>query len=165
MPQLVEMKVYGLDKLMRDIRKLPAEAQDELRAASREIAGGAMYRAWYDAAMGAGRYGPVIAESIKVKKSDRIPSITIGNARKQLSGGASASNVRFPSSEGASGRGGRGTYRGSKATAGRGRRTHPFPVVFGGGTGWLKNMAKYKPEAYKEWLKAVDRIKTKFERG
>lgn len=165
MPQAVEMHVYGLDKLMRDIRALPAEAQDELRKASQEIAGGAMYRSWRDAAMGAGRYGPVIADSIKVKKSDRIPSITIGSAKAQLSGGASASNVRFPSSEGAKGRGGRGTYRGSKKLAGRGRRVHPFPVVFGGGTGWLKNMAKYKPEAYKEWLRAVDRIKAKFERG
>lgn len=165
MPQAVEMHVYGLDKLMRDIRALPAEAQDELRKASQEIAGGAMFKAWQGAAMGAGRYGPVIAGSIKVKKSDRIPSITIGSAKAQLSGGASASNVRFPSSEGSKGRGGRGTYRGSKKLASRGRRAHPFPVVFGGGTGWLKSMGKYKPEAYKEWLRAVDRIKTKFERG
>ena len=165
MPQAAEIRIYGLDKLMRDLRKLPAEAQDELRAASREIAGGPMYEAWRDAALRAGPWGPQIADSIKVKKSDRIPSINIGSAKKAFSGGASPSNVRFPSSEGNQGRGGRGTYRGTKKLANRQRRGHGFPAAFGSGTGWIQGMKRYKPEALKEWLKAVDRIKSKFERG
>jgi hypothetical protein len=165
MPQAAEIRVYGLDRLMRDLRKLPAEAQQELRDASAEIAGGPMYEAWHGAAMKAGPWGPRIAESIRVKKSDRIPSIQIGAARRVFSGGASASNVRFPSSEGSSGRGGRGTFRGTKKLANRERRGHGFPAAFGSGTGWIKDMKRYKPAALREWMKAVDRIKAKFERG
>lgn len=164
MPRLAEMQVYGLDKLMRDLRKLPPEAQDELREASMAIAGGPMKDAWTSAAMGAGPWGSKIAGSIKVKK-DRIPSINIGSAGKSYSGGASTSNVRFPSSEGSKGRGGRGTFRGSKALANRGQRGHGFPAAFTVGTGWLKAMGKYKPAALREWMKAVDKVCNKFERG
>lgn len=164
MPVAAEIHVYGLDKLMRDLRKLPPEAQDELREASMAIADGPMKEAWTEAALAAGPWGGKIAGSIKVKK-DRIPSINIGTRGKSYSGGASTSNVRFPSSEGSKGRGGRGTFRGTKALAGRGRRGHGFPVAFGSGTGWLKSMGRYKPAALREWRAAVDRVCDRFERG
>lgn len=164
MPRAVDIQIYGLDKLMRDMRSLPAEAQDELRQASMDIAGGPMLESWQAAALQAGPWGGRLADSIRVKK-DRIPSINIGTAGRSFSGGASTSNVRFPTSEGNSGRGGQGTYRGSKKLANRDSRGHPFPVAFGRGTGWLKQMGKYKPQALREWLAAVDRIKRKFERG
>lgn len=150
MARVADIEVLGLNKMLRDMRKLPKEAQDELRKESLNIATKLMVPYWQDAAGNAGPWGGAIAKTVKAKR-DRIPSVSMGANRRAFSGGASPTAVRYPSHAGPSGR---------SAAAG----TLPA-AFFTQSTGWMQQMGKYKPEALKLWLRAVDRIKTKFERG
>jgi hypothetical protein len=95
----VEAYVLGLNRLLRDLGKLPKEAQAELRDASQRIADTMMVPAWRAAAMQAGPWGPRLAESVRSKR-DRIPAVNIGGNRRVFSGGASPTMVRFPSHAG-----------------------------------------------------------------
>jgi hypothetical protein len=148
--RVADIEVLGLNKMLRDMRSLPKEAQDELRKESKDIASKLMVPYWQAAAGQAGPWGGAIAATVKAKR-DRIPSVSIGANRRAFSGGASPTMVRFPSHAGTSGR------SGSAGT---------LPAAFyTQATGWMQQMGKYKPEALKLWLKAVDRIKSKFERG
>lgn len=144
-----QVQIYGLDKLMRDLRGLDKEANDELRTASKEIATRLMVPAYQDAADQAGPWGAEIAATVKAAR-DRIPSVSIGSRARRFSGGASPTTVRFPSNSGYQGRSGaRGT----------------MPRAFGSGYGWMKKMGAYKGDALGEWLRAIDRVKRKFEAG
>lgn len=147
MARIAELEIFGLTSLLRDMRNLPKEAQNELRVSSKDIAGRLMVPAYKQAAMQAGPWGGAIAATVRAKR-DRIPSVSIGSNRRAFSGGASPTMVRFPSHAGNQGR--------SSAT---------MPPAFGSGTGWMRSMGKYKGAALREWLDAVDRIKRKFERG
>lgn len=147
MARIAELEIFGLTSLLRDMRNLPKEAQNELRVSSKDIAGRLMVPAYKQAAMQAGPWGGAIAATVRAKR-DRIPSVSIGSNRRAFSGGASPTMVRFPSHAGNQGR--------SSAT---------MPPAFGSGTGWMRQMGKYKGAALREWLDAVDRIKRKFERG
>lgn len=145
-----QVQIYGLNTLMRDLRGLDKEAQNELRDASKDIASRLMVPAYKEAAMQAGPWGGAIAGTVKAAR-DRIPTVAIGsNRRNAFSGGASPTMVRFPSNSG---------YKGRAGAAGT------MPKVFGAGYGWMKKMGKYKGNALKEWLQAVDRVKRKFEAG
>jgi hypothetical protein len=144
-----QIQVYGLNSLLRDLRKLDKEAQDELRTASKDIASRLMVPAYQDAANEAGPWGAEIAATVRAKR-DRIPSVSIGSRARRFSGGASPTTVRFPSNSGSGGRAG---------AAGT------MPAAFGSGYGWMKKMGRYKGDALKEWLQAIDRVKRKFEAG
>lgn len=144
-----QVQIFGLNSLLRDLRKLDKEAQDELRTASKEIASRLMVPAYQDAADQAGPWGGEIAATVKAAR-DRIPSVYIGSRARRFSGGASPTTVRFPSNSG---------YRGRSGAAGT------MPVAFGAGYGWMKKMGRYKGDALKEWLQAIDRVKRKFEAG
>jgi len=145
--RIAELEIFGLTSLLRDMRNLPKEAQNELRVSSKDIAGRLMVPAYKQAAMQAGPWGGAIAATVRAKR-DRIPSVSIGSNRRAFSGGASPTMARFPSHAGNQGR--------SSAT---------MPPAFGSGTGWMRQMGRYKGAALREWLDAVDRIKRKFERG
>jgi len=148
--KIADIEVYGLNKMLADMRQLPKEAQDELRKESKDIATRLMVPYWKAAAGQAGPWGGEIAATVRAKR-DRIPSVSIGSNRRRFSGGASPTAVRFPSHAGPSGR----------AAAGG-----TLPATFyRNATGWMQQMGKYKPQALKEWLSAVDRIKRRFERG
>jgi hypothetical protein len=150
MAKVADIEVYGLNKMLADLRSLPKEAQDELRVESKDIASRLMVPYWKAAASQAGPWGGEIAATVRAKR-DRIPSVSIGSNRRRFSGGASPTAVRFPSHAGPEGR----------AAAGG-----TLPATFyQRATGWMQQMGKYKPQALKEWLTAVDRIKRKFERG
>ena len=56
-----QIQIVGLNNLLRDLRKLDKEAQDELRTASKEIATRLMVPAYQDAADQAGPWGAEIA--------------------------------------------------------------------------------------------------------
>ena len=144
-----QIQVYGLNSLLRDLRTLDKEAQDELRTASKEIATRLMVPAYQDAADQAGPWGAEIAATVKAAR-DRIPSVSIGSRARRFSGGASPTTVRFPSNSGYAGR------SGANGT---------MPSAFGAGYGWMKKMGRYKGDALKEWLQAIDRVKRKFEAG
>jgi len=144
-----QIQIFGLDSLLRDLRKLPKEAQDELREASKDIASRLMVPAYQAAAMQAGPWGGAIAATVRAKR-DRVPSVSIGSNRRTFSGGASPTMVRYPSQSG---------YQGRAGAAGT------MPAVFGAGYGWMGKMGRYKGDALKEWLQAVDRVKYKFEAG
>lgn len=144
MARLVEVRVDGLNSLLRDLRALPKEAQAELRDASKDIAARHMVPAWRAAAMGAGPWGPKLAESIRAKR-DRVPSIVIGSTRKAFSGGASPTMVRFPSH------------------AGQTRQATPEAFE---PTGWMSRAKPaYIGRAMAEWGFAVDKIVRDFNNG
>lgn len=139
---IVEAYVEGLNDVLRAFRALPKEASAELRKSSMEIADRHMAPAWRNAALYyAGPWGQVIADSVKVKR-DRVPAVTIGGNRKVLSGGGSATMVRYPSD------------------TGEGRESFaPFEQ-----TNWISNVRGYQPAALREWGAAVDRIVGKWGR-
>lgn len=144
MPQLVEARVVGLNSLLRDLRALPKEAQNELRSASSVIAERHMVPAWRAAALQAGPWGPKIAASVRVRR-DRVPAVVIGGRRAVFSGGASVNQVRFPSH------------------AGRVRES--IPKAFKR-TKWMKSVhRRYIGGAIREWGTAVDRIVRQFNNG
>lgn len=149
MARTAQIQVFGLNDLMRDLKKLDKESQDELRVASKDIASRLMVPAYQNAADYAGPWGAEIAATVKAKR-DRIPTVTIGARRQVFSGGASATTVRYPSQSG---------------TRGRSGAAGLMPPAFGSGFGWMKKMGAYKGDALGEWLKAVDRVKRKFEAG
>jgi hypothetical protein len=144
----VDAYVTGLNELLRDLKALPKEYQDKLRDASVDIATRYMVPSWQSAALnGAGRYGPAIAGSVKAKR-DRIPSVSIGSARRAFSGGASPTMVRYPSDSGVT----------NPKTPGPG-------VVFGDGSKWISQARGYAPLAMQEWGHAVERVCADFNRG
>jgi hypothetical protein len=149
MARVADVQIFGLTEMMRDLRRLPKEASDEMRKSSQQIATDLMVPYWKAAAESAGPWGGRISSTVRAKR-DRIPSVSIGSNRRAFSGGASPTAVRYPSHAGGKGRAG---------AAGT------LPPAFGDGFGWMRSMGKYKPEAVKKWLEALDRVKRKFERG
>ena len=133
--------IVGLNEVLRAFKALPKEASGELRDASMKIAEKHMAPAWRNAALFyAGPWGQVIADSVKVKR-DRVPAVNIGNNKKTLSGGGSATMFRYPSSSGQ-------------------RRDSFAPIEQ---TEWLTKTKAYQPAALAEWGRAVDRIVKKWD--
>lgn len=99
MARRYETAVPGLNRLLRDLRALPKEAQAELRTASQDIADRHMVPAWRAAALKAGPWGERIAGSVRSRR-DRVPVVVIGSNRRTLTGGASPTMVRYPSAFG-----------------------------------------------------------------
>jgi len=132
--------VDGLNDVLRAFRKLPKEASVELKTESSRIAANIMVPAWRDAAMEAGPWGDVLADSIRVRK-DRLPAVNIGGNRKKFSGGATPTMVRYPSSS--------GQARDSFA---------PFER-----TNWMEHARTYIGPAMQAWGQAVDRVVKKWE--
>ena len=159
MAKVADIEVYGLNKLLKDLNRLPKEANDELKDASNNIATKLMVPYWQKAARGAGEpWGSAIADSVKAKK-DRIPSVSIG-ARRKAFGNATVNTVRYPSHAGRRGKSGaKGMAQGRAAV----KKTLPATFYFGC-TGWMEQLGDYKPKALKEWQDAVDRIRRKFHR-
>jgi hypothetical protein len=139
--RVTDLYVDGLNDVLRAFKALPKEASKELRAASLDIAGRYMAPAWKEAAGYAGPWSEVLAESVKVRR-DRVPAVSIGNMKQTLSGGGTATMVRWPSSSGE-----------------RGNSFAPFVQ-----TNWLKRTGGYKQAAIREWAAAVDRIVEKWDR-
>jgi hypothetical protein len=137
---VTELYVDGINDVLRAFKALPKAASQELRAASMEIAGRYMAPAWREAAGYAGSWGDVLADSVKVKR-DRVPAVSIGGNKKVLSGGGTATMVRYPSSS--------GNARQSFA---------PFEQ-----TDWLRRTGGYRQAAIQEWGRAVDRIVSKWD--
>jgi hypothetical protein len=132
--------IEGLNQVLRAFKALPKEASAELRQASQAVASQHMMPAWQEAARsGAGPWGEVIANSVKVRR-DRVPAVQIGGNRKAFSGGATATMVRYPSDS--------GQKRDSFA---------PFEQ-----TNWISNVRRYQGPALQEWAQAVDRIVAKW---
>jgi hypothetical protein len=137
---VTELYVDGINDVLRAFKALPKAASQELRVASMEIAGRYMAPAWREAAGYAGPWGDVLADSVKVKR-DRVPAVRIGGNKKVLSGGGTATMVRYPSSS--------GNARQSFA---------PFEQ-----TDWLRRTGGYRQAAIQEWGRAVDRIVSKWD--
>lgn len=136
--------VPGLNALLRDLKGLDKEHQDELRKSSMAIATKYMVPAWTSAAAGAGPWADRIAGTVKAKR-DRLPAVQIGANRKAFSGGASVNMVRYPSH------------------AGRVRDSIPHAFVQ---TDWMKRVKPaYIGSAMSEWGSAVDRVVDDFNRG
>lgn len=139
MAKRADLRIEGLGKILKDLRKLPKEANAELRRASVDIATRHMLPSWRNAALTAGPWGPKLAASIRVR-SDRLPALLIGKDRKVFSGGASTNMVRFPAFQGTA---------------------NKWPP-FGEGTGWIDRRRPYAQQALAEWTKAADLIARKW---
>ena len=137
--------IPGLNALLRDLRGLDKDSQNELRTASTAIADRYMVPAWKSAAQGAGPWSDHIADTVKAKR-DRLPAVQIGaNRKKAFSGGATVNMVRYPSH------------------AGRVRESIPAAFV---ATGWMRAAKPaYVGDAVAEWGQAVDRIVDTFNAG
>ena len=147
--KLFDSGIDGLNDVLRALRKLPKEANKEMRQASKNIAERHMVPAWKKAALeGAGPWGEAIAGSVRAG-ADRVPKVMIGSNRKAVSGGASPTMLRYP------------TDKGNRARAGQGVNNR-MPAAFGSGTNWISQSRDYVPEAIKEWGKAVDQIVMKW---
>ena len=81
MAKQVDIRIEGLNALLKDLRKLPKDATVELRRASVDIATRHMLPSWRAAALTAGDWGPKLADSIRVR-SDRLPALLIGSYPK-----------------------------------------------------------------------------------
>ena len=151
MPRVNEAYIPGLNGLLRDLRKLPKEAQGELRDASVDIATRHMVPAWRSAALRAGPWGRKIAESVRARR-DRVPAVIIGGGRKVFAGGATATMVRYPS------------HAGQDARAAKGARNR-LPAAFTR-TGWMRTVRPaYIGQAVQEWGDAVGRVCRDFNNG
>ena len=145
MAKSYDVRVEGLNELLRDFRKLGKEAAAEMRDASQKIADKHMAPSWRNAALSyAGPWGQAIADSVKVRR-DRLPAVNIGGNRRVFSGGATATMVRYPSDKGSRARGGRGVR-------------NSIPPAFGEGSNWIEQATGYQDDALREWSQAVDQI-------
>lgn len=149
MPRRSETAVPGLNRLLRDLRRLPKEAQGELRSASQGIADRHMVPAWRAAAQKAGPWGARIAESVRSRR-DRVPVVVIGSNRRNMTGGASPTMVRYPSNAGQDSRAGVRGY---------------LPKAFVR-TDWMDNVQPaYIGPAMREWGQAVSGVCREFNNG
>lgn len=148
MARTYDAAIPGLNRLLRDLRGLPKEAQAELRTASQQIAERRMVPAWqYAARAYAGPWGDRIAESVRARR-DRVPVVVIGGKRRVFSGGATPNEVRYPAHRGTTGRAGQAA------------------AMFGTGTGWIDRVDKgYIGGAMQEWAAAVSGVCRDFNRG
>lgn len=137
--------IPGLNRLMRDLRGLDKESQNQLRDASSDIARRHMVPAWQSAARKAGPWGERIAATVKAKR-DRLPAVQIGaNRRRAYSGGASVNMVRYPSH------------------AGRVRQSIPLAFTR---TDWMQSVQPaYIYPAIREWGNAIEDVVRDFNNG
>ena len=147
MARVATIEVYGLSSLLRSLRALPKEAQNELRESSKDIASRLMVPAYKAAALRAGPWGGAIAGPVRAKR-DRVPSVSIGSNRRAFSGGASPTMVRYPSDSGVT----------NPKTPGPG-------ALFGDGGKWIQQARGYITPAMQEWGQAVERVCDDFNRG
>lgn len=99
MARAADVRIEGLNRVLRALRSFPREANDELRDEAAKIAEARMAPAWRAAAGSAGPWGSRIGSSVRVRR-DRVPAVNIGYTRKAFSGGASTAVVRYPSHKG-----------------------------------------------------------------
>lgn len=138
----VDVRIEGLNRVLRAINQFPKEASEELRKESQDIAARYMAPAYQSAARRAGPWGNRMADSVRVKK-DRVPSVSIGYQKRVFSGGASTVQVRYPTHSGQ----GRASFA-------------PFTE-----TRWIDKAKGYKPRAMEAWGDALTRIVRKWNRG
>jgi hypothetical protein len=142
MPRTTDVRIEGLNPLLRALRKFPDEAQAELKRESKAIASQVMVPAYLDAARGVPKWGSILAEGIKAK-TDRIPAVNIGYVNPKHRGGAGSMMLRYPTT-----------------TGDGGDSTAPFVR-----TNWMDRAKGYKGKAMEKWGDALARVVTEWNRG
>jgi len=141
--------------LLRALKGLPKEANDELRTMAKQIATDIVKPSVERAIRShAGPYGDKLAKDVRVSR-DRIPKVAIGSRRKRFSGGASGVQIRY------------GTIVGPYRTGIKGGRADKMQNwAENVSPGWTDVAARdYTPPAFAAWDKAVESIVTKWNRG
>ena len=138
----VDVRIEGLNPLLRALNKFPKEAGAELRDEAQTIASRIMAPAYQRAASTVPHWGAALSASVRAKRV-RIPSVSIGYARAAVSGGASSNMLRWPTTSGD-----------------KGSSFAPFQR-----TGWMNEAKGYKADAMEAWGDALTRIVTKWNRG
>lgn len=140
--------------LLRALKGLPKEANNELRLESRKIAETIIKPKLTNAILGhAGNYGPKLVKAISVSR-DRVPKVRIGNNRKTFSGGASANIIRYGTIV--------GPYFAQTPTGRNEKQGWPQSVT----PGWTKTASNdYTPDVFDAWQNSVANIVIKWNRG
>lgn len=138
----VDVRIEGLNRVLRAINQFPKEANQELRKEAQDIAARYMLPAYQSGARRAGPWGERLAAGMRVKK-DRVPSVSIGYQKRVFSGGASDIQVRYPSHSGQ-------------------RRDSWAPFT---NTRWIDKAKGYKPKAMEAWGDSLTRVVRKWNRG
>lgn len=142
MARSVDVRVEGLNAVLRALRQFPDEAQAELKREAKAIASQVMLPAYKEAADAVPKWGGVLSEGIRVK-TDRIPAVNIGYLTPKHRGGAASAILRYPTT-----------------TGDAGESTAPFER-----TNWMDRAKGYKPKAMEKWGDALERVVTKWNRG
>jgi len=141
--------------LLRALKGLPKEANNELRTMAKQIASDIVKPSVERAIRShAGPYADKLIKDIRVSR-DRVPKVAIGSRRKRFSGGASGIQIRY------------GTIVGPYRTGGRGQRADKIQTwAENVRPGWPDIAARdYTPKAFDAWDTAVESIVTKWNRG
>jgi hypothetical protein len=142
MAKMIDMRVTGLNAVMRALKDFPPEANAELRDEAQRIANNIMAPAYRDAAASVPIWGATLAAGIKAKR-DRVPSVNIGYRTPKVSGGANPIMLRWPTDKGMA-------------------RKSPAPFQR---TGWIASAAGYKEAAMEAYGDALTRVVMKWNRG
>lgn len=142
MARQVDIRVEGLNPLLRALREFPQEAQDDLKREAKAIASQVMAPAYLEAAEAVPKWGQVLAEGIRAK-TDRIPSVNIGFVTPRHRGGAGSLMLRYPTASGDAG-----------------DSTAPFER-----TNWMDRAKGYKGKAMERWGDALERAVREWNRG
>lgn len=140
--------------LLRALKGLPKEANNELRVESRKIAETIIKPAVTNAIIQqAGNYGPKLVKSVSVSR-DRVPKIRVGNNRKTFSGGASANIIRYGTIV--------GPYLARTERGRTGQQMWPETVT----PGWTKSASNdYTQPVFDAWQNSVAKIVIKWNGG
>lgn len=138
----VDIRIEGVNALLRALNKADKDASRKLKDASNKIATDVMVPAYQRAASQVPHWNIDLRQGIRAKR-DRIPSVAIGYTRPSMKGGASSALIRHATST--------GEARGSFA---------PFER-----TNWLKNAKTYKPQALQLWADAIAEVVRDFNDG
>lgn len=140
----IEIEILGAREILRAFRELPAEASDQLREQSGQIA-----RKLADdieaAARSEGRQAALMAATVKVRR-DRVPVVQAGGAKRVGRNRVPASDLLYASEFGSNLR----QFR---------------PHLKGDSYWFYDTVERQDSEIYAAWLEAVDAILNAFERA
>jgi hypothetical protein len=142
MAKAIEVRVEGLNAVLRALNSFGKEANAELRDEAQRVADKIMVPHYKRAAEKIPTYGEFIANDIRSRR-DRVPAVKIGMKTPKLSGGASPQMLRWPTD-----------------TGDRGNSPAPFTP-----TNWMLHAKGYIPEAMTAYGDAIDKVVKKWNRG
>lgn len=155
----VKLSAPGVRPVLAAFRRLPKDANAELRAASLRIA--ELLATSAKTASGIDRQAAAVGTTVKAVR-DRVPAVQAGGARRVTSTGARAYELLFGSELGMDRKSGwyaRPRYRDSTG------RQYASPHRGRGGRWFFPTVERELPAVVRQWEQAADEILRRFEHG